>query len=370
MAQRGEHGGQPGGHGRQQLVPGVVAEAVVDDLEAVQVDVAEPEPGAGLRRLEHRLQPLEEGRPVQQPGQLVMGGLEAQPLLQPVAVGDVLQHRHLVLRPLLLVPDQGHREVGPDHLAVVPVVRLVELEVVPLAGDQLAVGVPDAGGVLRVDQVVHPPAGQVLRPRAEQLQQRRVDLQDPALQVADPDADRGALEQCPEPRLGGVQRPLRALPGGVRRQPDALLLAQRLLAQRHRPAGREGPGQGRAPGPVQGLPLEQGDHPGQHPGVGVAGVHQQRPDLLGRPGVERVAVPGLPQQLGGPVHQPPDHGRGQHPPVALVQQRRPGLAEGVGGLAGRGRGGAHGRRPTPAIPVNRSGWEPTAPGFSGCHSGR
>jgi hypothetical protein len=68
-------GREPVGHGLQQLVADVVAEGVVDGLEAVEVEVADADVrGGGQRRVEL----LEEQRAVGQPGERVVLRLVAQ----------------------------------------------------------------------------------------------------------------------------------------------------------------------------------------------------------------------------------------------------------------------------------------------------
>lgn len=336
VAQRAEGGLQPGADGGQQLVAHVVAEAVVDHLETVEVDVAEAEAGTRLGLLEQLLQPLEEGRAVGQAGQRVVGGLVAQPLLEPVAVGDVLQHRDLVLRDAVVVADQRDGQVGPDHLAVLAVVRLVELEVVPLSADQLLVRLPHARGVLGVHEVADPAPDHVLRARAEQVLEGLVDRHDVAVGVADADADRGALEQRPEPGLGRAQRPLGLLAGGVGGGADRLLLDQRALAQGARPAGREGAGQGRAAVVVDGLRLEQLDRPGQQHRVGEVRVDQFGAGLRGQPRLERVALLGAVQQRGGARDQPAEQAGVDGDAVVGGEQPGPVLVEALRVAAHRG----------------------------------
>ncbi len=369
VAERVERGLQPGRDGGQQLVAGVVAEAVVDHLEAVEVDVAESEPGARVRVLEELLQPFEERGPVGQPGERVVGGLVAQPLLEPVAVGDVLQHRDLVLGGAVVVADQRDRQVGPHHLAVLPVVRLVELEVLALAADQFLVDVPDAVGVLGVDEVADPAADHVLRAGPEQLLEGLVDGQDVAVGVADADADRGALEQRPKACLGRPERLLGLLAGDVGGGADGLLLAQGPLAQGGRPAGRERPAQRRPPAVRGRLPLEQLHRAGQHDRVGELGLDELRAGLGGQVRLERLVQLGAAEQPGRPGHQPVEQAGVDRRAVVTGEQPRPVLMEPFGAAA-RFRCSGHGRNPTPATPVIRSGCSPTVSGWSGCHCGR
>jgi hypothetical protein len=78
-------GGQPLGDDAQQLVAGMVAERVVDVLEAVQVDQDDRSGRSSLVALDGMLRPLAEPLAVGQPGQrvvqglvLVLGGVAAQ----------------------------------------------------------------------------------------------------------------------------------------------------------------------------------------------------------------------------------------------------------------------------------------------------
>ena len=101
----------PGLH--QDPVAGVVAEVVVDELDPVQVDIedterAGPPPGPQDRLAE----PVEEQRPVREPGELVVGRLAAQLPLHLLELGDVARDRRAVLDTARLVvgeQHQGHR---------------------------------------------------------------------------------------------------------------------------------------------------------------------------------------------------------------------------------------------------------------------
>jgi hypothetical protein len=90
-----------------------VAERVVDRLEAVEVQVAEPDPLPG-RAAERGLQPFGEQRAVGEPGQVVVVGLVPQLLGQHVPLGVVLDHADEVLRGAALVPHQRHGDVRPQ----------------------------------------------------------------------------------------------------------------------------------------------------------------------------------------------------------------------------------------------------------------
>jgi hypothetical protein len=121
---------QPLGHRDEQPVADVVAEAVVDALEPVEVQVAQPDEGIRVGAGERLGQPLGEERAVRQAGERVVQRLVAQPLLQLVPVGDVFDHRHRVPRLPALVAQQRDRHVGPDDGAVLAVVGTFQPDVV------------------------------------------------------------------------------------------------------------------------------------------------------------------------------------------------------------------------------------------------
>jgi hypothetical protein len=79
---------EPTGHRDQQRVPDVVPQLVVDVLEPVEVDEHHGQAPAGAGQAQADLmQVLEEGGPVEQPGQLVLAGPAGH------AHGQRLQHR-------------------------------------------------------------------------------------------------------------------------------------------------------------------------------------------------------------------------------------------------------------------------------------
>jgi hypothetical protein len=113
------HGGaEPPGHGGEQGVAGGVAVAVVDGLEAVEVEVEQRRAGAGrlaLGALVQRLQQAHpEGAAVEQPGQRVAGGLLGQAAAH---VGVVGQGHHLAHRGEQHQADHRsqHHPVGVPH---------------------------------------------------------------------------------------------------------------------------------------------------------------------------------------------------------------------------------------------------------------
>ncbi len=229
LAGGGGAGLEPVGDLDQEPVAGGVAEAVVDGLEPVQVQVAEGEvavgPGDGL------LQPLEEEGAVGQPGERVVGRLVPQAQVEQAALGGVLQQRQLVLGFAVGVAEQGDGEVGPQDRAVAAEEGLLDAVALPLAAHQFAVEVPDVRRVVGVDPLGEVAADRVAEP-AEHADQGVVGLQHPAVQRGDGDADGGALEDGAEADLAVVQ----GLGDGAARVEgragDRLLFGEGAVAQR------------------------------------------------------------------------------------------------------------------------------------------
>ena len=85
---------EPARHRDQQLVADQVAEAVVDDLEAIEIEIEHREPAAAaplLELVEPAPEPLDEHRAVAQPGQRIEEADAAQPLLRDRLLGRVGQ---------------------------------------------------------------------------------------------------------------------------------------------------------------------------------------------------------------------------------------------------------------------------------------
>jgi hypothetical protein len=242
---RGDAVAQPVGDGDQQPVAHRVAEAVVDRLEAVQVEVADADPAVGavaapgarlVRCAERAVEAFEEQRAVGQSCERVVGGLVAQPLQQPAALGDVFEQGELVLRAAFCVAQQRDLDVGPQHRAVGPGVGLLDAVVVAFAAGELAVqDVVAVRAVVRVRPVAGPAVPDV-RLAAEHPGERLVDLQHVAFEVGDADADGGGLEDRTEAGLACGQRALRLGLGVQRGTGDRLLLVQGAFAQRVREA--------------------------------------------------------------------------------------------------------------------------------------
>lgn len=79
---------QPAGEIRQQLVARLMAEAVVDPLEVIDVDQEQAEPGLAVTG-KALLQAADEKRPVAEAGEVIGIGQSLDMLLRQFAVGDV-----------------------------------------------------------------------------------------------------------------------------------------------------------------------------------------------------------------------------------------------------------------------------------------
>ena len=115
---------QPARDRLQQLVADRVAERVVDDLEAVEVE--EQHRGAALgvmalRAADRLVEAVDEQHPVRQPGERVVQRVVLQAPLGLAAVGDVGDAADDPGRPAALV---AHRDPAREHPAVAAVAVL------------------------------------------------------------------------------------------------------------------------------------------------------------------------------------------------------------------------------------------------------
>ncbi|MFN8078603.1 MAG: hypothetical protein U0Q19_03465 [Kineosporiaceae bacterium] len=182
-----------------------------------------------------------------------MNRLEAQLRLQPEAVGDVLDHGHGELWGAVPVTHQRRRELGPHQVTVLVAVALLHPCQVAAPLDDLAIGLPHACGVVRVDEVRHGQPAELLDRVAEHGREGLVGLDDLPVEVGDADPDRGIGEDRAEPGLADQQRLLGLAPGLGLGPADGLLLVQ-----------------DPAPGGID-VAVEQGT---QHERGGVLGVRQ------------------------------------------------------------------------------------------------
>ena len=108
---------QQRGQLRQQLVAGVVAGGVVDQLELVEVHVQQRPVRAAVVELgDGPIEPALELAAVVQAGERIVAGLVAQLLAQHPQLGDVVGHGQQVRH--LAQADRGHRQRGPERRLV------------------------------------------------------------------------------------------------------------------------------------------------------------------------------------------------------------------------------------------------------------
>jgi hypothetical protein len=206
---RSQAGLQPAGDLHQQLVPGQVAEAVVDALEAVDVQeeggeaVLRPAPEAG----QAGGQPVHEQGPVGQAGQRVVEGAVPQPLLGAAAVGDVgadggrAQHLALGVAQHGVAPGDEAPVAGlGEDLGLGVGLDLAADDVLPEGPPR---GLPSLLGHEAREPVV--PDHLVLH-AAQQLQQVIVAVRDGALQVEEDGHELHVVQDLPQAALRLAQR--------------------------------------------------------------------------------------------------------------------------------------------------------------------
>ena len=205
------------GDGAEQLVAGAVAEAVVDELEVVEVDegdrgdrrVGAADAGQGV------LDAVEEQRPVRQAGERVVERLVAQLVLERAATGDVADREHDAVHVRVVeqvhADDLGvdHRVVGPEQPGVDGADRLGRavhelLEEGRHVGDGVGVEDPVEGGAVEVD-------GEV----AEHPDHRRRLVADAAVAPDDQHGVAAVADELLEARLAALLVELLGLHQGV-----------------------------------------------------------------------------------------------------------------------------------------------------------
>ncbi len=154
----GAHGrGEALGHGPQQLVAGVVAQAVVHLLEAVEVHEQHRQRRPGALGARHGLvEPVAEQGAVRQGGEAVVERLPDQLLLEPHPLGHVARVQHHAAQ-LPVVAQVGH--VGVEVPPLPEAVQHAEHDLARLAA---RAGGLEHGLVLRVDEL-HELVAQQLR---------------------------------------------------------------------------------------------------------------------------------------------------------------------------------------------------------------
>ncbi len=189
--------GQPGGHRGQQPVADAVAEGVVDRLEAVQVQVAQADPAGAAVLVRGRLQgggePLEEQRPVGQPGHRVVHLEVPQPGLEVAAVADVGDGQQHVPGP----GDGAEGDLGPQRVPVGVFEPAGAAQSGLPAAQHLLVGLPGPGLGAEVDEVGGALLDEGVRLGAQEGGQGGVGGDDAAAAVDDGHGEVGSVEGGP-----------------------------------------------------------------------------------------------------------------------------------------------------------------------------
>ena len=215
---------QQAGHRDQERVADVVPEPVVDGLEPVEVEMADARPGDPVG--ECGAEPVLEEGAVGQQGQGVVQRLSPQPFPQLTKGGDVLDQRDDEHGHAVGVADGRGGEVGPHHVPLAVPVSLLHPRAVAFALGDVAVELPHLRSVVGVDEVAHREQAELLDRVAEHRGEGRVDVDDPAFHVDDPDPDAGVGEDGAEAGLARAQRTLHPGVGRDLRAAHRLLLVE------------------------------------------------------------------------------------------------------------------------------------------------
>jgi hypothetical protein len=135
----------------------------------------------------------------------------------------------------------------PDLTTVRTIETFLHTEMITLAANQLSIGLPHTGSVIRMNHRTDVELGEFLETVAKHLLQRRIGVGDISLQITDSDPDRRFGEHRAELRLarreGLLGLPTRAQPRSI----DRILFIEAALAQRTGVAGGHAGGQLRNP---------------------------------------------------------------------------------------------------------------------------
>ena len=131
------------GHFAQQRVAGLVAEAVVDELEAVEVDEQHRKLAlVATRQREHVVEQLAEHHAVGQPGQAVVRGQVLNALLGLLARRDVARHAAVAREAAVVVEQRLAADADVAALAVSVDVGVLEVAKRPRAARAARAGRP------------------------------------------------------------------------------------------------------------------------------------------------------------------------------------------------------------------------------------
>ena len=199
------------GDSDQQAIPDVMAEAVVDVLEVVEVE-QQHRPGmvVALGVGDAPFDLLAKAPAVGEAGHLVVIGEEDESLLELLALADVLDLGDEVEGLAVGAASQRDAEQDPDDVAVAMEVALLHLVVAQLAGEHLADVLEVEVEVLGVGDLLEGLRDELVRAVAGELAQGAVDAYEVALQARRARSRsaraRTPAENAPRPRAAAGHR--------------------------------------------------------------------------------------------------------------------------------------------------------------------
>ena len=191
----------------QDLVAGGVSKCVVDQLEAVEVQVDDREALGGAASGRHP-DPVREQGPVREPGERVVECLPGEPFLGLLALGDVLHLRDQVAADPPAVIDGRDSQGDPDRMTPGVLAASLAAVAVALAVGDLAERLDLALAFTRVDDLAERLAEQAVLGAAADLAEGSVDSLEAAIERHERHADAAVVERLAEPLLGLAQRGL------------------------------------------------------------------------------------------------------------------------------------------------------------------
>ena len=194
-------------HLHQELVAGVVTQAVVDELEAIKVQKHHGKALLGMvdGRLHGGAQMLAKAAPVGQAGQGVVEGDVLQAGLGIAPRGDVVRLQNQAGRAGPQLGEQAAMRGHPQGVAVLVPAAQLERDVVGQAIVQVNHRVGERDQIFAADKLADVSVHQVFTGPAQQLTHRGVGLQDLAAERQQRHADRGVCESTVKTPFAGFQ---------------------------------------------------------------------------------------------------------------------------------------------------------------------
>ena len=180
-------------------------EAVVDDLEVVDVAEQHSERAATPQARLGEHQPIGEQGAIGQPGERVVHGLMSKLRLGPLALRNVLHLGDQIEGAPILIAHRRDAERDPDHLTVGAEIALLGHVSPSLAIDQVTEA-PVGVEIVRVRDIREGHPCEVLLGVSGQVGERLVHLQPLTLRADDRHPGRAVVEGAPEPLIGLAQR--------------------------------------------------------------------------------------------------------------------------------------------------------------------